>query len=112
MKNKIVALLLSIFLGGWGIDRFYLGYIGMGILKLLTGGVFGILWIIDIVRIATGSLRPANGTPYEDEAQQSAAIGNPSSAAEDMTKLAALHEQGVLSDEEYTQMKSEIMGRL
>ena len=42
MKNKIVALLLSIFLGGWGIDRFYLGYIGMGILKLLTGGVFGI----------------------------------------------------------------------
>lgn len=66
MKSKIVALLLSIFLGGLGIDRFYLGYIGMGILKLLTGGLFGILWLIDIIRIACGSLKPANGSDYSD----------------------------------------------
>ena len=66
MTNKFTALLLSIFLGGFGVDRFYLGYIGMGILKLLTGGVFGILYIIDIIMIATGSLQPADGSPYED----------------------------------------------
>ena len=48
MKKKTTALILSIFLGELGIDRFYLGYTGMGILKLCTAGCFGILWIIDI----------------------------------------------------------------
>lgn len=61
MKNKMVALILAIFFGGLGVDRFYLGYTGMGILKLLTGGCFGILWLVDIIRIATGSLMPKDG---------------------------------------------------
>jgi len=60
-KNKFVAVVLSFFLGYLGIDRFYLGYTGMGILKLLTGGLFGILWIIDFIRIAIGSLQPKFG---------------------------------------------------
>lgn len=47
MKSKVVALILSIFLGELGIDRFYLGYIGTGILKLITCGGFGIWWLID-----------------------------------------------------------------
>ena len=64
MKNKMVAVILAFFLGGLGVDRFYLGYTGMGILKLLTGGCFGILWLVDIIRIATGSLKP-NGGEYE-----------------------------------------------
>lgn len=69
MKSKTTALILSILVGGLGVDRFYLGYTGMGILKLLTGGCFGILYIIDIVKIATGKLLPADGTPYEDDAK-------------------------------------------
>ncbi len=46
-KDRTIALILSILLGTLGIDRFYVGSIGMGILKLLTAGLFGILWIID-----------------------------------------------------------------
>lgn len=61
MKKKSTALILSIFLGELGIDRFYLGHTGTGIIKLLTGGGCGIWWIIDLIRIATGSLKPKNG---------------------------------------------------
>ena len=61
MKSKMVALLLSIFLGGLGIDRFYLGYIGLGILKLLTGGGFGIWSLVDLILIATGKMKTKDG---------------------------------------------------
>ena len=46
-KDPTTLLLVSIFLGGLGIDRFMLGETGMGILKLLTAGCCGVLTIID-----------------------------------------------------------------
>lgn len=46
-KDPTTLLLVSIFLGSFGIDRFMLGDTGMGVLKLLTLGVCGILTIID-----------------------------------------------------------------
>ena len=61
MKNKTTAIILSIFLGWLGIDCFYLGYTGLGVLKLLTGGVFGIMWLIDFILIIAGSLKPKDG---------------------------------------------------
>ncbi len=64
-KEWLPALLISIFLGGLGIDRFYLGYTGLGILKLITLGGCGIWALIDLVRIATGSLKDANGLPLK-----------------------------------------------
>jgi TM2 domain-containing membrane protein YozV len=60
-QNWVAALLLCIFLGVLGIHRFYVGKIGTGILMLLTGGVFGILWIIDIIMIAIGAFTDRNG---------------------------------------------------
>ena len=66
-KSKTTALILSILVGGLGVDRFYLGYTGMGVLKLLTGGCFGILYLIDIINIATGKLGPADGSGYEED---------------------------------------------
>lgn len=47
MKDPTTLLLLSVFLGSLGIDRFMVGDTGMGILKLLTCGCCGILTIID-----------------------------------------------------------------
>ena len=47
LKDPTTILLVSIFLGTLGIDRFMVGDTGMGILKLLTGGVCGILTIVD-----------------------------------------------------------------
>lgn len=47
LKDPRTLLLISIFIGGLGIDRFMIGDTGMGILKLLTGGCCGVLTIID-----------------------------------------------------------------
>lgn len=60
-RNYFIALALSIIVGEFGIDRFYMGKIGTGILKLVTLGGFGIWWIIDIVLIASGEARDVNG---------------------------------------------------
>lgn len=51
LKDPTTYLLISIFIGELGIDRFLLGDVGMGILKLLTAGLCGILWIYDMVTV-------------------------------------------------------------
>ena len=54
-KNWFVALVLSFFFGTFGFDRFYLGCIGTGVIKLLTFGGLGIWALIDFIRLLTGS---------------------------------------------------------
>ncbi|QUB68687.1 TM2 domain-containing protein [Prevotella melaninogenica] len=51
MKDPLLSILLSIFIGTLGVDRFYIGDVGLGIGKLLTGGGCGIWWLIDIFLI-------------------------------------------------------------
>ncbi len=48
-KNKWVAFFLCLFLGYWGAHKFYEGRVGLGILYLLTFGLFGIGWFVDTV---------------------------------------------------------------
>ncbi len=52
LKDPSTMLLISIFLGTLGIDRFFMGETGMGVLKLLTTGLCGILTIFDWVTIS------------------------------------------------------------
>ncbi len=55
IKSRIVAFLLCLFLGVFGIHRFYVGKTGTGILYLLTGGLLGIGVIFDLIMILFGS---------------------------------------------------------
>lgn len=114
MKDKTTAIILSALLGGLGVDRFYLGYTGMGVLKLLTGGVFGVLWILDIINIASGKLQPADGSGYSTDnfgmnSKPATATNDP---YEELKKLAQLKEQGILSEEEFNRLKADCISKM
>lgn len=66
-KLQIVALILCILLGLLGVHRFYLGYTGLGILYLLTLGLFGIGWLIDLILlIIPNGLTPKGRNNYKE----------------------------------------------
>ncbi|GAA3773818.1 hypothetical protein GCM10022240_27110 [Microbacterium kribbense] len=62
-KSFVTAWLLSYLLGVLGVDRFYLGKVGTGILKLITFGGFGVWVLIDLILILTGAMRDKAGRP-------------------------------------------------
>lgn len=61
-KRYSTAVLLSLLVGQLGVDRFYLGHVGLGLLKLFTLGGLGIWWYIDCIRIALGKVHAADGS--------------------------------------------------
>jgi TM2 domain-containing membrane protein YozV len=70
-KSKLAAGLLQLFLGGLGVGRFYLGYIGIGFAQLaitvVTLGIAGWIWpLIDAILILTGKLPDAEGRTLRD----------------------------------------------
>ena len=60
-RHFLAVFFLSFMWGTFGVDRFYLGKIGTGLLKLLTFGGLGIWVIVDLALIMSGSMRDKNG---------------------------------------------------
>jgi TM2 domain-containing membrane protein YozV len=61
-NKHLFVWVFTFLLGEWGIDRFLRGQIGLGLLKLFTGGGFGIWWFVDFI---IGLLK-AYGAPFKN----------------------------------------------
>jgi len=69
-KSFLVTFVLSLLLGFIAVDRFYLGKVGTGILKLITFGGFGIWYLIDLILVLTGAQKDKQGLGLAGYAQQ------------------------------------------
>ena len=139
-RSKWVGATLAFFLGGFGIHRYYLGYKKQGIMQscsilgLIAGSVcmydeevfalaipcfiysvaMGIWALVDFIRILTGSLLPVDGMPYKENQSPQVRVNNSSASdsAEAIAKLAKLHEQGILTDDEFRQKKTDLLAKM
>lgn len=118
MRSKTVAYLLWFFLGLLGAHKFYLGKMGIGVLYLLTAGIFGIGWLIDLFTLGNQvdmcNLLYSNqfGTHTHNIVvnvpQQTQNSGT--NVAEQLQHLHALKNQGVITEDEFNTQKAKILG--
>ena len=108
-KSRIVATILSFFFGIFGVDRFYLGYAALGVVKLFTVGGCGIWWLIDFFRITLGNLGPAYGYYTEDGPPETP---REAAAADAIRECYSLFKSGAISEAEYEAKKVELLKEL
>ena len=51
LKDPTISLIISVVVGAYGVDRFYIGDVGLGVAKLLTCGGAGVWWLVDLFLI-------------------------------------------------------------
>jgi TM2 domain-containing membrane protein YozV len=66
-EKWLTLFLLSLFLGEFGADRFYVGKIGTGLLKMITLGGCLVWYVIDLILILSGKFTDSNGNVIEKE---------------------------------------------
>ena len=122
-NDWVVCFILVIFLGFWGVHRFYVRKIGTGILMILTFGFFGIWWFIDVILIATASFRdkegrqiPYNNTPIINPTNPKTNNKSSSSdknfnanVASELRELSSLRDEGIITDQEFKKKKKELL---
>lgn len=116
-KDPTTMLLLSLFLGGLGVDRFVLGDTGMGVLKLLTGGCLGILTIIDWCTIISKTRRFNFDTFMKNVNIKNHFLPNYSvsktensrTVIEEIRKLKQLLDEEIITQEEFEIKKKELL---
>ena len=65
-RSRFVAFFLCLFFGVFGVLNFYVGKFFWGLIYLLTLGLFGIGWVIDIIRILLGTFKDGDGVPLRE----------------------------------------------
>lgn len=116
-KEPTTILILSLFFGGFGIDRFVLGDTKIGVLKLLTGGCLGVLTIIDWFTIMSKTrqknfeifLEAINMQNASKTQAQNLQISNTSSNIEKIKKLKQLLDAKIITEEEFEKKKKELL---
>lgn len=65
-RHFLAVFFLSFMWGAFGVDRFYLGKVWTGLLKLITFGGFGLWTLIDLVLIMSGAMKDKHGNPMRE----------------------------------------------
>jgi len=96
-KSRAIALALGCVVGVFGVHRFYLGKIGTGILQAVTFGGLGVWWLCDMILLAFGSFRDADGRRvkywFEDEQSGPGGGGQQRLSGDVLQELDALREE-------------------
>ena len=92
-KSRGIAFILAIVLGVFGAHRFYVGKIGSGILMVCTVGGLGIWYLYDVIMVAAGSFRDADGRRVLRWDPESGDEMHPELSAEVIEELEALRKE-------------------